>query len=111
MPLIFRNAGAWGAGKGARLTSLEADGNVYDLDSRLLGLENNPPAAVSIDHFTVSGNALTIYLTNPKDHFESFGRLYKAFVGDHRPAATIVGVTGLAFPAQLVEIRAVAHTG
>jgi 2-iminobutanoate/2-iminopropanoate deaminase len=54
---------------------------------------------------------LTIYLTNPKDHFEAFGRLYKAYVGDHRPAATVVGVTGLAFPPQLVEIRAVAHTG
>jgi len=64
MPLIYRNAGAWGPGKGARLTSLEADGNVYDLDSRLRNVELNPPAAVSIDHFGVSGNALTIFLTN-----------------------------------------------
>lgn len=64
MPLIYRNAGAWGAGKGARLTSLEADGNVYDLDGRLRGLELNPPQAVSIDHFAVVGNALTIFLTD-----------------------------------------------
>ena len=47
MPLIYRNAGAWGPGKGARLTSLEADGNVYDLDSRVLNLELNPPAISS----------------------------------------------------------------
>lgn len=64
MALIYRNAGAWGAGKGARLTSLEADGNVYDLDSRVQNLELNPPAAVSVDHFSISGNALTIFLTN-----------------------------------------------
>jgi len=64
MPLIYRNAGPWGPGKGARLTSLEADGNVYDLDSRLRNVELNPPAAVSIDHFGVSSNALTVFLTN-----------------------------------------------
>jgi len=30
-------------------------------------------------------------------------------VGDHRPAVTLVGVSGLAFPQQLIEVRAVAH--
>jgi len=30
-------------------------------------------------------------------------------VGEHRCAATLVGVTSLAFPGQLTEIRAVAH--
>lgn len=64
MALIYRNDGAWGPGKGARLTSLEADGNVFDLDARLHNVETNPPAAVSIDHLSVSGNALTIYLTD-----------------------------------------------
>jgi hypothetical protein len=68
MPLVYRNAGAWGAGKGARLTSLEADGNVYDLDVRVQSLEDNPPLAVGIDHFVVAGNALTIYLTNGSSH-------------------------------------------
>ena len=53
MPLVYRNAGAWGAGKGARLTSLEADGNVYDLDVRVQSLEQNPPLAIGIDHFAV----------------------------------------------------------
>ena len=53
MALIYRNDGAWGAGKGARLTSLEADGNIHDLDARLHNVETNPPAAVSIDHLSV----------------------------------------------------------
>jgi len=64
MPLIYRNAGAWGPGKAARLTSLEADGNIHDLDGRVRSLEENPPEAVGIDHFGVSGNALTVHLTD-----------------------------------------------
>ncbi|ALP35918.1 translation initiation inhibitor [Paenibacillus sp. IHB B 3084] len=51
-----------------------------------------------------------IYLTNPQEHFEQCVVLLKEYVGDHRPAATLIGVSGLAFPHQLVEIRAVAHT-
>ncbi|RAZ88493.1 RidA family protein [Mesorhizobium hawassense] len=52
---------------------------------------------------------LVCYLTNPKEDFEAFVALYKEYVGPHRPAATLLGVSGLAFPQQLVEIRAVAH--
>ncbi|KEQ22550.1 RidA family protein [Paenibacillus tyrfis] len=53
---------------------------------------------------------MEVFLTNPQEHFERFIVLYKEYVGDHRPAATLVGVSGLAFPHQLIEIRAVAHT-
>ncbi|MCM3782324.1 RidA family protein [Neobacillus mesonae] len=52
---------------------------------------------------------IEVFLTNPKEHFEQCIILYKEYVGDHRPAATLVGVSGLAFPHQLIEIRAVAH--
>ncbi|MBV6716356.1 RidA family protein [Paenibacillus chitinolyticus] len=54
---------------------------------------------------------MEVFLTNPQEHFEPFIVLYKEYVGHHRPAATLVGVSGLAFPHQLIEIRAVAHTG
>lgn len=53
---------------------------------------------------------MEIFLTNPKEHFQPCVALFKDYVGDHRPAATLVGVSGLAFPQQLIEIRAVAHT-
>jgi len=53
---------------------------------------------------------VVIYLTNPSEHFERCVGLYKEYVGQHRPAGTLIGVSGLAFPHQLVEIRAVAHT-
>ncbi|NRR23483.1 RidA family protein [Brevibacillus sp. MS2.2] len=53
---------------------------------------------------------MEVFLTNPQEHFEQCVSMYKEYVGDHRPAATLIGVSGLAFPHQLIEIRAVAHT-
>lgn len=50
-----------------------------------------------------------IFLTEPQEHFEKCIRIFKEYVGDHRPAGTLVGVSGMAFPDQLIEIRAVAH--
>ncbi|MCW7541287.1 RidA family protein [Aquabacterium sp. A7-Y] len=54
---------------------------------------------------------VVVYLTNPREHFEPCVVLLKEYVGQHRPAGTLIGVSGLAFPHQLIEVRAVAHTG
>lgn len=54
---------------------------------------------------------MVIYLTNPKEHFERCVALFREYVGTHRAAGTLIGVSALAFPHQLIEIRAVAHTG
>jgi 2-iminobutanoate/2-iminopropanoate deaminase len=53
---------------------------------------------------------LVIYLTRPAEHFEPCVALLKQYIGAHRPAGTLLGVSALAFPHQLIEIRAVAHT-
>lgn len=53
---------------------------------------------------------LEMFLTDPATHFEPCVGLLKDYLGGHRTAATLVGVSGLAFPHQLIEIRAVAHT-
>ncbi|MGG4551255.1 RidA family protein [Paenibacillus humicus] len=50
-----------------------------------------------------------IYLTNVKEHFEPCIQLFKQYMGQHRPAGSLIGVTSLAFPEQLIEISAVAH--
>ena len=50
-----------------------------------------------------------LYLTNQQEHFEPVMGLFKEYIGDHRPAGSSIGVTYLAFPEQLIEIRAVAH--
>ena len=52
---------------------------------------------------------LVIYLTNPQEHTELIVAPFREYMGEHRAAATLIGVSGLAFPHQLIEIRAVAH--
>lgn len=51
-----------------------------------------------------------IYLTDAQKHSEPCIRLFKDYMDKHRPAGTLLGITYLAFPEQLVEISAVAHT-
>lgn len=50
--------------KGSDLTPAEADGNVSITKTALEYLRDNPPAAVSIDSITQSGNALTVHLSD-----------------------------------------------
>ena len=57
MPLVLRSV------KGSNLTPSEADGNFTYLDGRVTTLEGLP-MGVGIDHITVLGNQMTIYLTD-----------------------------------------------
>ena len=52
---------------------------------------------------------LVIYLTNPKEQTDLLAPLLQDYVGQHRPAGTVIGVTGLWYPQELIEIRATAH--
>lgn len=51
-----------------------------------------------------------IYLTNPKEDSEQVIVLFKEYLEKHRPAGSLIGVTYLAFPEQLIEISAIAHS-
>lgn len=62
--IIYRTAGAWGAGSGANLTPAQVDLNFYDLSARIADLENNPPQAVSIESIDVTGNLISFTMTN-----------------------------------------------
>lgn len=65
MPIIYRTAGPWGAGKGGNLVAGEVDGNFYDVDRRLITIEDNAPeAANGIAFFSVSGSLFYIHMTN-----------------------------------------------
>lgn len=65
MAIIFRGTGAWGAGKGSGLTSAEGDENFWELLERIVALETNPEAPVSISFFTVTeGGQFTVTLTD-----------------------------------------------
>lgn len=61
-------------------------------------------------HVTKSNIAeMVIYLTNPPGQSAALVPLLQEYLGAHRPAATVLGVTGLWYPEQLIEVRVVAH--
>lgn len=62
--MIFRTAGAWGAGKGSNLTPAEVDANFYDADTRLSALETAPPEAAGIANVEISGLNWMVTLTD-----------------------------------------------
>ncbi|WP_242221605.1 RidA family protein [Bacillus cereus group sp. BfR-BA-01380] len=66
-----------------------------------------------LEGFSVTKSNLAymeIYLTNAQEHSKPVLRLFKEYLGQHRPAGSLIGVTYLAFPEQLIEISAIAHT-
>ncbi|MEY9829824.1 hypothetical protein ABIA25_001639 [Sinorhizobium fredii] len=64
MPIIYRTAGAWGAGKGSNLTPTEVDENFHDLDERVDALETDPPSPVEISNITQAGNTITVHMSD-----------------------------------------------
>jgi len=58
----------WGAGTGAgtggKMTDTQIDINFWNLLQRILGLEESPPEAISIDTITVIGDKFQINLTD-----------------------------------------------
>lgn len=50
--------------KGAPITAAEHDANIHNLDDRVTAIETDPPSAVSIASISVSGDAMSITLTD-----------------------------------------------
>jgi hypothetical protein len=67
--IIYRTAGAWGAGNGANLTPAQVDGNFWDLHGRVGTLENTPPTPNNIANITATGSQMTITM----DDASTFG--------------------------------------
>jgi hypothetical protein len=68
MAIVYRTAGDWGPGQGTNLTPAQVDANFYDVDQRIQAIIDNPPTAISIDHFVVEGSMFTIILTDGTEH-------------------------------------------
>ncbi|TCN30352.1 hypothetical protein [Sinorhizobium americanum] len=64
MTIIYRTAGAWGAGKGSNLTPDEVDENFYDHEQRIAEMEENPPSPVEISNITQAGNTITVHMSD-----------------------------------------------
>ncbi len=50
----------------------------------------------------------TVYVKDLRRYFDEIARLHAEYFGEHRPTSTVLGVSELALPQQLVEIAAVA---
>ncbi len=63
-----------------------------------------------LEHFGARRDQIvetTVLVRGLREHFDTAARLHSAYCGDHRPTSTIMGVSDLALPDQLVEIGAV----
>ncbi|MEU4092332.1 RidA family protein [Streptomyces sp. NPDC026673] len=63
-----------------------------------------------LEHFGARRDQIvetTILVRNLREHFDTVARLHAEYCGDHRPTSTVMGVSDLALPDQLVEIGAV----
>lgn len=65
------NALKWGTGKGSNLTPAEADGDLWELYSRLKALEDSPPVPVMITSIVVIGSTFQINMSDGS-HFGPF---------------------------------------
>ncbi|MFF5977521.1 RidA family protein [Streptomyces olindensis] len=48
----------------------------------------------------------TVLVRNLRENFDTTARLHAEYFGEHRPASTVMGISDLALPDQLVEIGA-----
>lgn len=63
-----------------------------------------------LEHFGATRDQIvetTVLVRNLRENFDTVARLHVAYCGDHRPTSTVMGVSDLALPDQLVEIGAV----
>lgn len=66
-----------------------------------------------LDHYGVTRNQVvsqTLYVVNLRQNAEATAEGNLAYFGDHHPTSTVVGVTELTFPGQLIEISFVIDT-
>ncbi len=49
---------------------------------------------------------MTVYVVELRTNFDAALAAGRKYLGSHRPAVTVIGVEGLAFPSQLIEISA-----
>lgn len=59
MGIIYRTTGPWGVGKGANLSNVEGDENLYDHELRIVDLETTRPQPDNFASITIAGTRIT----------------------------------------------------
>lgn len=91
MTLTYRGNGAWGTGKGARLTAAEFDGNTYEFDTRLDALEAGSGSGADnpvVDVQFPSGSTALLYFADGSTETRTVSAVPFA-----APVRTITGTT------------------
>ncbi|CAL9676091.1 hypothetical protein GCM10010266_70170 [Streptomyces griseomycini] len=66
-----------------------------------------------LDHYGATRNQVvsqTLYVVDLRQHAEATAEGNLAYFGDHRPTSTVIGVTELTFPGQVIEISLLVDT-
>ncbi|MBQ1119024.1 RidA family protein [Streptomyces smyrnaeus] len=66
-----------------------------------------------LDHYGATRNQIvsqTVYMVDLQRNASAMSEGNLAYFGDHRPVSTVLGVTGLYFPGQVVEISFIIDT-
>ncbi|NEB16429.1 RidA family protein [Streptomyces coelicoflavus] len=77
----------------------------YDFDAQLRRTHANMDRV--LDHYGATRNQIvsqTLYVVDLRHHAAAAARANLAYFGEHRPASTVLGVTELTLPGQVVEI-------
>lgn len=83
---------------------------VGDFEAQVRQTLKNIDRVLAGFHVTKSNIAeVVVYLTNPREQSALLAPLLQEYLGEPRPAGTVIGVTGLWYPEQLIEIKVVAH--
>jgi hypothetical protein len=64
MTIVFVTSGAWGAGTGTPNSAAQVDGNFYDVDQRIVGLNSALAEGKRIDSVTYTPNSMTFHFTD-----------------------------------------------
>src|SRR5262245_5807342 len=64
MTIVYVTTGAWGAGTGTPNSAAQVDGNFYDVDQRIAGLNADLAEGKRIDTVTYTSNSMTFHFTD-----------------------------------------------
>jgi hypothetical protein len=64
MTIVYVTTGAWGSGTGTPNSAAQVDGNFYDLDQRVVTLNNDLASGKRIDYVTYTDTSMTFHFTD-----------------------------------------------
>jgi hypothetical protein len=90
MTIYYVTTGPWGTGTGTPHSAAEADGNFYDVDQRIVGLQADLAEGKKIDFVTYTESSFTIHYTDATTQLIPLPVLTMQYVGSWMPTTPYV---------------------